>query len=106
MTSLSKHVTQLYYGKRKLKQTFGDPIKFSGNSEGNRWPDESDLCGLQVLHTEKSEESILGKMLSKPSRASKMCLGASTLGTSEAGADCTENACSKLVKICTELALD
>lgn len=57
-----------------------------------------------MLHTENSEDNILGRTLSKPSRASKMCFGTSTLGTSLMGADCTENACRRLVK--TELPLD
>ena len=84
--------------------TFGLPIKLSGNSDGSRWPVESALCGLHVLHTVNSEDNILGRTLSKPSRASKMCFGTSTLGTSLIGADCTENACKRLVK--TELPLD
>lgn len=84
--------------------TFGLPIKLRGYSDGSRWPVESPLCGLHVLHTVNSEDNILGRTLSKPSRASKMCFGTSTLGTSLIGADCTENACKRLVK--TELLLD
>lgn len=86
--------------------TFGLPIKLSGHSDGSRWPVESALCGLQVLHTVNSEDRILGRTLSNPSRASKMCFATSTLGISLTGAAWTENACSRLVKICTELPLD
>lgn len=79
--------------------TFGLPIKLSDHSDGSRWPVESALCGLQVLHTVNREDRILGRTLRSPSRASRMCFGTSTLGTSLMGADWTENACSRLVNI-------